>query len=221
MQNEFWHERWEKQQIGFHLDEVNKVLLKYWPAMQAGSGSRVLVPLCGKTLDIVWLLQQGHAVVGIELSEIALDELAAIITAELQLDIEKSRDGDQVFYRADKLLLIAGDFFAVKPQQLGKVDVVYDRAALVALPKPMRDDYCRHLWQLSQQAPQLLVTFTYDQQQMPGPPFAVLPQEVEQQYQPYYHAGLQEQREIIDTEPRFRERGVTSFLQDVFILTPR
>lgn len=221
MQSDFWHERWENQQIGFHLDEVNKVLLKYWPRLEANKGDRVLVPLCGKTLDIIWLLQQGYQVVGVELSEIALDELAAMISAELGIAIEKHREGEVHIYRGDNLLLIAGDFFALSPQQIGNIDYVYDRAALVALPPQMRVDYCRQLMLLSARAPQLLVAFSYDQERMPGPPFAVTPAEVTEHYQQEYHADLKEQREIIEMEPKFRQRGVTSFVQDVFILTPR
>ena len=221
MQSEFWHERWENQQIGFHLEEVNSILLKYWPAMEATPGQRVLVPLCGKTLDIIWLLKQGYAVVGIELSELALDELADTIRSELQFDIQKTREQHGVVYRGDNLLLIAGDFFAVTAEEIGSIDAVYDRAALVALPASMRSDYCQHLQAISPTAKQLLVSFSYDQNAMSGPPFAVWPSEVAQHYDAGYDVALQEQREIIQQEPRFKERGLQSFVQDVYLLTPR
>lgn len=218
MDSGFWHECWENNQTGFHLDEVNKVLLKYWPDMQLNDGQRVFVPLCGKTLDIIWLLQQGVEVVAVELSEIALDELAANISQQLNLMIEKSTDGERSIYRADKLTLIAGDFFALTAQDIGKIDWTYDRAALVALPEEMRADYCRHLMAISVKAPQFLVTLDYDQNEMAGPPFAVSQPEVNHHYQSHYQLELLESREIIDQEPKFRERGVSSFKQDAYFL---
>lgn len=218
MDSEFWHERWENNQIGFHLNEVNKVLLKYWPVMQLEQGQRVFVPLCGKTLDIIWLLQQGVEVVGVELSEIALDELAADISDQLQLIIEKDKRGDKIFYQADKLTLISGDFFALSSQDIGPVDWIYDRAALVALPQEMRQQYSQHLRLISDHAPQFLVTLNYDQNEMAGPPFSVAEQEVVSLYQDNYQIALQESREIIDQEPKFKQRGVSSFKQDVYFL---
>ena len=218
MDSEFWHERWENNQIGFHLNEVNKVLLKYWPAMQLEQGQRVFVPLCGKTLDIIWLLQQGVEVVGVELSEIALDELAADISDQLQLNIEKHKRGDKIFYQADKLTLISGDFFALSSQDIGSIDWIYDRAALVALPQEMRQHYSQHLRLISDHASQFLVTLNYDQNEMAGPPFSVAEQEVVSLYQDNYQISLQESREIIDQEPKFKQRGVSSFKQDVYFL---
>lgn len=222
MHSDFWHDKWEKMEIGFHLREVNKILLKYWPTMTVAAGASVLVPLCGKTLDLVWLRSQGYRVVGVELSEIALDELAQMLRDELGLTIEKSRlalqGQDAAVYRGDGVLLVAGDFFAVTPDLTGPIDAVYDRAALVALPEAMRADYCRHLRLLSAQAPQLLVTFHYDQSVISGPPFAVVDEEVRQHYAGAYQVALLDDREIIDQEPGFRSRGLTSFRQLVYRL---
>lgn len=223
MHSEFWHDKWSKKEIGFHLDEVNKVLLKYWPDMHLATGSKVLLPLCGKTLDLFWLRQAGYGVVGIELSEIALDELAAQLTAELDIAIEKNREGEQVFYRGDGVLLIAGDFFNVSRELLqrelgGDIDAVYDRAALVALPESMRRQYSQHLHALSHGAPQMLVTLDYDQSQMDGPPFALSDAEVHAHYDALYTLTLAEERELIEQEPRFKARGLTSFKQRLYFL---
>lgn len=221
METEFWHERWENRQTGFHLDEVNKVLLKYWPAFDVAEGSRVFVPLCGKTLDIVWLLQQGMSVVGAELSEIALDELAATIETELGITITKSIDGGFCWYRGDKVLLIGGDFFQLAAEDIGAIDLIYDRAALIALPELMRVEYATQLKALTNNAEQFLVTLNYDQSRMDGPPFSVTEGEVQQHYQDFYRMTALESREIIDQEPRFKEKGLTSFKQDVYRLQPR
>jgi len=221
MHNEFWHERWSKDEIGFHLEDANPALVNHWHTMPVDIGTRVLVPLCGKTQDIIWLLKQGHQVVGAELSEKALDALAYDIEGEFGLAVDKQEVDGLILYRAAGILLICGDWFALTQRDIGPVDAVYDRAALVALPPEMRERYSRHLLEISRQAPQLLVSFAYAQEQMSGPPFAVLRDEVNQHYAEVMHADVLEERELIDQEPRFRDRGVTSMLQTVYRLTPR
>lgn len=223
MHSDFWHDKWKRMEIGFHLNEVNSILLKYWPAMNIPAGRTVLVPLCGKTLDLVWLRSQGYAVVGIELSEIALDELAQMLRDELHLTIEKTRTRlngeDAALYQGEGVLLIGGDFFAVTPDLTGPIHAVYDRAALVALPPAMRMDYCQHIRLLSDHAPQLLVTFEYDQDVTSGPPFAVPDDEVRTHYAAHYaQLACVDNRELIEQEPKFRAKGLTSFRQRVYQL---
>lgn len=223
MQADFWHDKWERMEIGFHLQEVNKALLKYWPALDAADGDTVLVPLCGKTLDLIWLRQQGYAVVGVELSEIALDELASMVGETLDLSLSKHREGDRVIYRGYGVLLIAGDFFSVTSELLADEGfaspaVVYDRAAIVALPESMRVEYTQHLLQISPSAKQLLITLDYDQSKRNGPPFAVSDAEVQQHYGAVKQVQCLGERELIEQEPRFREQGLDSFIQRVYLI---
>lgn len=222
MELSFWHEVWKGNHVGFHQSDVNRLLLKHWPSIKAAEKSSILVPLCGKTLDLVWLRSEGYSVIGLELSEIALDELANTITESLGIEIKKealNQEGLTAKYEGDGVLLLAGDFFAVSASTIGKVDAVYDRAAIVALPADMRLVYSKHLQEISQQAPQLLFTFDYDQSEMSGPPFSVPAAEIHTHYQPYYkQIELLEVREIIDHEPSFKERGLTSFKQLVYLI---
>lgn len=219
MQSEFWMDKWQKMEIGFHLDEVNKALLKYWPTLSVRAGQTVLVPLCGKSLDLLWLRQQGHSVIGIELSDIAIQQLSEQLSQSLGLEWHISEQGEARVYRADGVTLICGDFFA--QPVLPAIDWIYDRAALVALPENMRRDYSRHLRHISGTAPQLLVTLDYHQPSMSGPPFALSDEEVQQHYSSHYHIELLDSRELIEQEPRFRERGLSSFIQRVYKLLPR
>lgn len=228
MNLDFWHDKWERMEIGFHLNEVNRLLMKFWPEMPVSAGETVLVPLCGKTLDLIWLRRQGYGVVGIELSEIALDALAAEFSRELGIGLSKSRsaDGERVLFRGDGVLLIAGDFFAVSPELLQQecgqdIAAVYDRAAIVALPDRMRADYARQLQRLTKGAPQLLITLDYDQRLRNGPPFALSDAEVSSHYQDGYRISLLDERELIDQEPRFRAQGLDSFMQRVYRLERR
>ena len=124
---------------------------------------------CGKTVDIPWLLAQGYRVAGAELSEIALRDLFA----EMGVVPEVTETGAHRRYSASGVEIFAGDIFELTAETLGPVDAVYDRAALVALPEGMRELYAAHLAAITGRAPQLLVTFDYDQSVMDGPPFAV------------------------------------------------
>lgn len=217
MQPDFWKERWARREIGFHLPMVNPVLKRHagiWGGLQ---GKRVLVPLCGKTEDMAWLREQGAEVIGAELAGEALREFAETHG----LALESHPDAGLICHQAPGYRLYEGDFFALTPEQLGPIDAVYDRAALVALPVPMREPYARQLMRLAPQARQLLVTLDYDQQQMSGPPFAVSPQEVESLYAAHYRISALESMDVIDSEPRFRDRGLSSFVQAAWELRPR
>ena len=196
MQAAFWHQKWAHHDIGFHQSAVHPLLATHWPRLTQdlglAEGSRVLVPLCGKTLDIHWLLARGHRVVGVELSEQAVIELFA----ELGQAPAISTCGGLQLYSAASLDVFVGDFFALTPAQLGSVDAVYDRAALVALPEAMRRDYAAHLLALSAQAPQLLICFEYEQSLLAGPPFAVHEAELRQHYGAALSLALLQRAEV-------------------------
>ena len=169
MNHHFWYQKWESKQIGFHQAHPHELLVRYWPTLKLKEANRVFLPLCGKTLDIHWMLSQGFEVVGAELSEIAIIELFDELGVEpkiIQLDELK-------LYQAQSISIYVGDIFKLDQETLGRVDAVYDRAALVALPDEMRFDYARHLMDISDCAFQLLITFDYDQTMISGPPFSI------------------------------------------------
>ncbi len=194
MQHDFWHQRWQANQIGFHLPEANPLLIKHFPSLQLQQGACVFVPLCGKTMDIHWLLSQGFKVVGAELSPIAIEDLFA----SLHLTPNITTVGELVRYSSDNIDIYVGDIFKMAADQLGKVDAVYDRAALVALPKDMRQQYAAHLMALTLTTPQLLICFEYDQSIHAGPPFSVQADEVKQHYAQSYTLTLLESLEMTD-----------------------
>lgn len=218
MDADFWHDKWQRMEVGFHQEAANPALTRHWSTLGLLPKARVLVPLCGASLDLIWLQAQGHSIIGVELSEKALDGLAERFASDRGLSLQKAAVAGQVHYRGQGVLLIAGDFFALDPTTIGPVDAVYDRAALVALPAPMRGAYVRQVRFLAPAAPQLLVTLDYDQQQMAGPPFAVNDAEVASHYAADYYIECLEERELIDHEPRFRARGLDSFRQRVYRL---
>ncbi len=130
MDPEFWAKKWEKNEIGFHQPEGNRLFAKHFDKLRLDKGARLFVPLCGKTRDIGRLLSEGHPVAGVELVELAVRQLFD----ELQVTPTVSRHGKLKLYRAEGLDIFVGDLFDVTRDALGPVDAVYDRAAYVALP---------------------------------------------------------------------------------------
>ncbi|MEY4640049.1 MAG: hypothetical protein RLZZ227_43 [Pseudomonadota bacterium] len=212
MEASFWHERWASNQIGWHEREVNPLLRTHFHALALPAGSRVFVPLCGKTRDIAWLLQQGCGVAGCELNEMAVQQLFA----ELEVEPVVTSVGGMTRYSATALDIFVGDVFALAGAQLGPVAAIYDRAALVALPPAMRERYAAHLQTLTAVAPQLLVTFEYDQNAVPGPPHAVLAAELWRHYGANYQLALLD----VHTVPGGL-KGLAAADEMVWLLRPR
>lgn len=192
METDFWLQRWRNNEIGFHQREVNPLLAAHFKDLRLQRGARVFVPLCGKTLDIAWLLSRGCRVAGVELSELAIEQLFA----ELGVRPQVSETGELKRYSATDIDIFAGDVFALSAELLGLVDATYDRAALVALPEAMRERYARHLMTITGRAPQFLLTFEYDQSQMNGPPFSVTGAEVARHYKESYDVTLATSRDV-------------------------
>lgn len=182
MDASFWHNRWQTNQTGWHERAVNPLLITHFPSLHVPPGGRVFVPLCGKSLDLGWLLSQGYAVAGAELSELAVTQLFA----ELEMEPTISEVGKHKHFRGERINIFVGDFFALSQEALGPVDAVYDRAALVALPEAIRVQYTTHLKFLTASAPQLVIGYEYDQTVVPGPPFSVTPDELHRHYSDSY-----------------------------------
>ena len=218
MEHEFWIERWELGETAFHQNEINPYLIKYWKDLAHAHGSKVFVPLCGKSQDMVWLNQQQYSVLGVELSRIAVEAFFAELAQSPRIL------GGEAFdqYEADGVTIWCGDFFNLRKSDLDGVKLVYDRASLIALPPEMREKYVRHLVSiLSPAARILLVTMDYPQLEMSGPPFAVSPPEVEALFANYADISLLSQHDVLAQNRRFQKKGLTRMHENIFQLTLR
>ncbi|NGP88457.1 thiopurine S-methyltransferase [Fodinibius halophilus] len=186
MKKRFWHQRWETNHIAFHKSNANLLLVTHFNKLSLAKGQRVFVPLCGKTVDISWLLEKGYHVAGIELSQLAVKQLFE----ELKMKPAISTVGDIERYSAKHIDIFVGDIFDLTGKILGRVDAIYNRAALVALPKKMQNRYTAHLINITNNAPQLLICYEYDQQLMEGPPFSISSDEIDQHYADSYEITL-------------------------------
>lgn len=179
MEHPYWHERWKLKQIGFHQAAINPLLQRFWPRLGLASGDEVLVPLCGKSKDMLWLNQRGHPVLGVELSPIALQEFVD----EHDLAGKPVEHDHYCGYDLPEMTLLCGDFFRLSATDCQTVKAVYDRAALVAFPPQMRADYVRHLLEiLPKGCLMLLISMEYDT--AGGPPFCVTQEEIGRLFAP-------------------------------------
>ena len=219
MNPEFWQQRWEEKQIGFNQSDINPLLMSYFDRLKLAKNSRILVPLCGKSIDMVWLIQQGYHVVGIELVETAVQEFFEEQSIAYQI-IEPKTDSHIKCYQGEmngqSISLWVGDIFELSVTDIGHIDAVYDRAALIAMPPDMRPRYSEHVCQLSARASQLLLTLNYDQNERAGPPFSISAENIQHYYHEYYHiTELEGEPSTLNAAP---EMAVT---EHVWLLEPR
>lgn len=211
MDAEFWHSRWAENRIGFHLQDTNPVLSKYWPAVNATRSDSVLVPMCGKSVDLTWLAQKHDTVVGIELSDIAV---RAFFAEHFYTPTVTTLGNGQTMYEFDEITIYCGDFFATR---IEPVDVVYDRAALIAMPQEMRQLYADQLLSMVKADGRiLLVTLDYPQAEMDGPPFSVTKGEIEQLFRGC-KITLLGRDEADESHPR-RQRGLSRFAEETWLI---
>jgi thiopurine S-methyltransferase len=186
MDAEFWHQKWQNNQIGFHRHAVNPFLVDYIDHLSLKAGQRLFLPLCGKTLDIAWLLSKGYQVVGVELHEPAVVALFEDLGVEPDITVV----GHLKRYEHAGVTLFVGDLFDLTREDIGRVDAVYDRAAIVALPQSIRAQYAQHIMTSSGVASQLLINYEYDQTAVKGPPFSVSNDELATHYSQHYTMTL-------------------------------
>ena len=192
MNNEQWIQRWEEKNINFHDKSVNSLLIKHFKTLNLKHSSNIFVPLCGKSVDISWLLMLGHNIVGVELSELAVKELFE----ELYILPKISEENGMICYQNLGIRIFVGDIFNLDIKMLGNIDAIYDRAALVALEKETRIKYTQHLKNISSHAPQILICCEYDQSLMNSTPYCINENEIKEHYENDYNIKLLERKNI-------------------------
>lgn len=205
MNPEFWQERWQNKRIGFNQPEVNPLLIKYFSTLDLLASSRVFVPLCGKSIDMIWLAAQSYDVVGIELVESAVQEF--FIEQGISYTIKAHSENSNIKCYQGQLLsqtieLWVADIFTLGADNIGHVDAVYDRAALIAMPPELRPQYSEQVQQLSGYAAQLLLTLDYDQNERAGPPFSITHEQIQQYYSAHYQINeLEGEASVLNAAP--------------------
>lgn len=216
MSAEAWHKRWRENRIGFHKDSVNPRLQSLWPSFPIAPDATVFVPLCGKSLDLLWLAERGHRVIGVELSPIAVDDFFA----EAGLSPTRGTEGGLNYAEHGRIRIYCGDFFELTGEHLEDTSACFDRASLIALPLPLRERYMQHLAALLRAGCEcLLITLDYPQHEMDGPPWSVPSEEVMSLCDGRFSVAPLADDDVLAGEARFRDRGVTRMREQCFRLT--
>lgn len=216
MEREFWLDRWQNQEIGFHQPTVNPWLQKCWPELELPAGAGVFVPLCGKSLDLCWLAEQGHQVFGVELAESAVR--AFFEEAGRSCQVERLRH--LLCFQGGPVTIYCGDVMDLTVLHLPGVQAVYDRGALVALPPRMRANYADHLLRIVPEGTRLLLlTLEYEQKRVPGPPHSVLEAEVRTLFEPRCEIDSACRSTTRQLPPKFAEAGVEEVSEVIYRIT--
>ena len=210
---EAWLARWREGRTRFHLDQVHPALMRYISHLP--SGARILVPLCGKSLDLGWLKDQGYNVVGVELAEQAVSELFE------QLEVEPIRTSDGPFeiWKSPGLSVYVGDIFELTADLAGTFDAIWDRAALIALNPTDRTRYAPHVSSfLKKDSSVLLSVLLYDQQKMSGPPFSVTDDEIYRLYAACQSLEKLQSKNVTSRNPMFIEAGLDTVTENLWLI---
>ena len=215
MEPGFWLQRWQQSDIGWHQDEINAHLSELWPHLRLPAGSTVFVPLCGKSRDMAWLAGIGHPVLGVEISDLAV----AAFFEEHGVAPARQRRGFFEECSAGGVTILCGDFFRLKSGDLPPIAAVYDRASLIALPAVLRRRYVQKLSKLlTAGAHSLLITLEYPQEEMDGPPFSVGEGEIGELFDQSFRIDRLRTLDILEENPRFRQRGLSQLQEKVYLL---
>lgn len=218
MEKTFWQERWQRGEIGFHQARANTLLTRFWPTLNLAPPSMVFVPLCGKSQDMAWLADQGHQVIGVELSEIAVHDYFK----ESGLTPEVATDGPFEVSSAGPFKIYCGDLFDLTAEQLKDVAAVYDRAALIALPPDVRLRYADAFARLlPRDAVIFVISIDYPEGALSGAPFSVPQSEIQRLYGGAFEIQILERRDGITQAENLKKRGVTQLEETVYLLRRR
>ena len=210
---EAWLARWREGRTHFHLDQVHPTLMRYID--QTPLGGRILVPLCGKSLDLGWLTDQGYEVVGVELSEQAVSELFE----QLEVEPIRTRDGPFEIWRSPSLSVYVGDIFELTANSVGTFDTIWDRAALIALNPTDRARYAPHISSfLKKDSSVLLSVLVYDQRKMSGPPFSVTDDEINRLYSSCKSVEKMQSKNVTSRNPMFVEAGLDTVTENLWLI---
>lgn len=215
MNKEYWQQKWQIKDIGFNQLQPNKLMQRYFSLLKLTPGCRVFVPLCGQSIDMLWLAGQGYQVIGIEFSQVACDAFFK----ENKISVKTTKINDLVLYDSDEFSIFCGDFFKLDRAILGNIDAVYDRAALVALPKEARKSYAEHLIELMTPATAMfLITTMYNQNEMEGPPFSVNEDEVAALFSAHFDIN-QLYNKAFEVPDHLQIRGLLQATEHAYFLT--
>lgn len=218
MEAEFWQEAWKIGKTHFHMSSYNLTLLKFFPKFEISKEAIVLVPLCGKTLDLIWLRDQGHRVIGVELSELAVLDFFK----ENNIDFKIEKIEHFKVFTSKNITIYCGDFFNLSKSLIKTISAVYDRAALIALPERMRSKYLKHMSSLiDTNTNVLLLSFERSPQTNHGPPHSIPREEMLTNTKSYFTLSILEETKEKIKSKLLKKEGINHMQRIVYHLVKK
>lgn len=216
MELSYWLSRWNKGHTGFHMEKGYPGLTIYWPSLPIPSNPIVLIPLAGKSADIKWIADRAQKVICSEISTIAIEQFFE----NYEMEYSKTRFVSFEIYRSQNIEFWCGDFMKLPPDRIGDIDLIYDKASIVALPEKMRIPYSIKLISLTTDKTKILMhLLNYDGSEMSGPPFSVDQTEIKRLFSKKFDIHLLQKSslDILKFE-KFLNRGLKSDLIEYLLL---
>jgi thiopurine S-methyltransferase len=196
--NHLWLQSWRDEQTDFHQEKVNPLLIRFWPKLKLTPGCKIFVPLCGKSLDMIWLANQGHNVIGVELSPIAVQAFFQ----ENGLKPVKQTKGKFTLWKHGRISILCGDYFSLTRGDLGNIDTVYDRASLTALPEQTRKQYVAQLKSILPRTAEIFLLTTEDAEEGETLQHAIgVDDEINALYSKEFDIDLAHVESVFETDP--------------------
>lgn len=216
--NELWQQSWRDQRTDFHQKVVNPHLIRFWSRLGLAATTRIFVPLCGKSLDLLWLAQQGHEVIGVELSPIAV----RAFFRENKLRPLRRQQGAFTVWTHGRISIFCGDFFKLASADLGDIAAVFDRASVTALPEDLRAAYLDHLRRILPAACIMLLLTTEEPEEgeSAGQDFAVA-DEITSLYASAFEIDLTHVESFYEADPDPTLSEPVRVEQKVYVLRPK
>ncbi|MDP3540012.1 MAG: thiopurine S-methyltransferase [Azonexus sp.] len=216
--NELWQQSWRDRNTAFHQKLVNPHLVNYWPNLGLTAADRIFVPLCGKSLDMLWLARQGHTVIGVELSPLAV----RAFFRENRLQASRRPVGKFTLWENGRIGILCGDFFQLTAADLGDISAVFDRASLTALPDEIRGAYLEHLQAILPAACKMLLLTTEEPEdgETQGQAFAVA-DEIAGLYASAFEIQLSHVESFFEPDPDPAIKTPVRVEEKVYLLTPK
>ena len=216
MELSYWLSRWKKGHTGFHMEEGYPGLSAHWPSLPIPSNPIVLIPLAGKSVDIKWISDRAQKVICSEISAAAIKQFFD----QHKMKFSKTRFASFEIYQSQNIEFWCGDFMKLPLDKMSEIDLIYDKASIVALPDKMRISYSNKMISLSSDSTKILMhLLSYDQSEMTGPPFSVDPDEVKHLFSEKFDIQLLEKNRLnIQKFEKFLNRGLKSDLIEYLLL---
>ncbi|XP_014452443.1 thiopurine S-methyltransferase [Alligator mississippiensis] len=216
---EEWLQKWEANNIGFHNEQGHPLLKKHLDLLLNGrSGLRIFFPLCGKAVEMKWLADMGHSVIGVEFSEQALKDFfveqnlsysEGSIPEISKAKVFKSTSGN--------ISLYCCSIYDLSSKIAGKFDGIWDRGALVAINPCDRERYANLMLSLmDKNCSYLLATVSYDPNKYKGPPFYVPEHEIESLFGKFCEIKCLQMQDVFSE--RQKVWGLDYFLEVLYLL---